>query len=231
MLPSEATLERAEELVKIRGIELVGILSHESTHGERTKEGVDRISREVPALMAAMARLLRNNGIQIERVEIGATPALRNVSILKSFPEITEIHPGMYVFGDIMYVSNFAMPVEGCPLTVLTPVVSVSHNPPPRAIIDAGSKTFTPDVLFHLRGDAGYFWEGRPRFGHVVGRPDLWFGRLPAVNGCLYFMDPKKRVTIGERLQIIPNNACLFSSIHDQIYGVKNGQVEKVFSK
>ena len=229
-LPGEPTLQRAKELVKIPGIELVGIMSHESTHGERTKEGVDRISREVPALMAATARLLRNNGIQIEHVEIGSTPSLRNVPMLKDYPEITEIHPGMYAFGDIMYVSNFAIPIERCSLTVLTTVIGISDTPPPRAVIDAGGKTFTPDVLFHLRGDPGYLWEGKPRFGHVVGRPDLWFGRLPAENGVLYFMDPSKKVNLGERLEVIPNNASMVVAIHDQIYGVRNGEVERVFN-
>jgi D-serine deaminase-like pyridoxal phosphate-dependent protein len=230
VLPGEPTLQRAKELVKIPGIELAGIVSHESTHGERTKDGVDRVSREVPALMAAMARLLRENGIQIEHVGIGSTPSLRNMPMLKNFPDITEIHPGMYVFGDIMYVSNFAMPIERCSLTVLTTVIGISDSPPPRAVIDAGGKTFTPDVLFHLRGDPEYLWEGKPRFGRVVGRPDLWFGRLPAENGVLYFMDPNKKVNLGERLEVIPNNASMVVAIHNQIYGVRKGEVERVLN-
>jgi D-serine deaminase-like pyridoxal phosphate-dependent protein len=112
---------------------------------------------------------------------------------------------------------------------VLTSVIGVSDTPPPRAVIDAGSKTFTPDVLFHLRGDPGYLWEGKARFGRVVGRPDLWFGRLPAENGVLYFTDPNKKVNLGERLEVIPNNASMVVSIHDQIYGVRKGEVERVF--
>ncbi len=229
VLPGEPALKRAKEIHQMPGIELVGIVAHESTHGERTAEGVDRISREVPALMATTARLLRNNGIEIKDVALGSTPSLRNVPILKDFPEITEIHPGMYIFGDMMYVSNFAMTEDQCSLTVLTTVIGTYTTSPPRAVIDGGGKTFTPEVLLHLRGEPGYFWEGRPRFGHVKGRPDLWFGRLPAENGLLYFTDPKKRVNLGERLEIIPNNASMVVSIHDEIYGVRSGVVEKVF--
>ena len=185
VLPGEPALKRAKEICRMPGIELVGIVTHESTHGERTADGVDRISREVPALVAATARLLRNNGIEIKDVSIGSTPTLRNVPILKDFPEITEIHPGMYIFGDIMYLSNFAMTVDRCALTVLTTVIGVYDTPPPRAIIDAGGKTLTPDVLFHLRNEPGYLCEGRPSFGRVIGRPGLWFGRLPAEKGVL----------------------------------------------
>jgi len=229
VLPGEPALNRAKEIKQIPGIELVGIASHESSHGERTREGVDRVCREVPALLAATARLLRNNGIEITDVALGSTPSLRNVAMLKDYPEITEIHPGMYIFGDIMYVSNFAMTEEQCSLTVLTTVIGTSDTPPPRAVIDAGGKTFTPDVLMHLRNEPGYFWEGKPRFGPVIGRPDLWFGRLPAENGVLYFTDPNKKVSLGERLEIIPNNASMVVAIHDQIYGVRKGEVEKVF--
>jgi len=229
VLPGEPALKRAKEIVQIPGIELVGIMSHESTHGERTAEGVDRVCREVPALMAATARLLTSNGIQLKHVELGSTPSLRNVRYLKDYPEITEIHPGMYIFGDVMYISNFAMTEEQCSLTVLTTVIGVSDTPPPRAVIDGGGKTFSPDVLMHLRGDPGYFWEGKVRFGRVKGRPDLWFGRLPAENGILYFTDPDKKVNLGERLEIIPNNASMVNSLHDQIYGVRKGELEKVF--
>ncbi|GAI16137.1 unnamed protein product, partial [marine sediment metagenome] len=136
VLPGEPALKRAKEIHQMPGIELVGIVAHESTHGERTAEGVDRISREVPALMAATARLLRNNGIEIKDVALGSTPSLRNVPILKDFPEITEIHPGMYIFGDMMYVSNFAMTEDQCSLTVLTTVIGTYTTPPPRAVID-----------------------------------------------------------------------------------------------
>ena len=180
--------------------------------------------------MAAMARLLRNNGIQIEHVELGSSPALRNAPMLKNYPEITEIHPGMYVFGDVGYVAQFALPIERCSLTVLTTVVSVPDAPAARAVIDAGSKTLTSTPLHpqYKPGEPGYLFEGKPRFGHVVGHPDLWLGRLSIVGGILYFTDPGKKVNSGERLEIIPNNACMVAGIHRRIYGVRSGRVEKL---
>ena len=228
VLPGEPALNLAKKLCQLPGIELVGILSHESTHGERTADGVDRLAREVAALMSTTARLLRMEGIQIKDVTLGSTPTLRDVPILKYFPEITEIHPGMYIFGDVMYISNHAVTEDRCALTVLTTVISVSASSPPRAVIDAGSKALTPDALIHLRGEPGYFWEGKPSFGRVKGRPDLWFGRVPAENGVLYFTDANRKVDLGERLEIIPNNASMVVSIHDQIYGVRDGAVERV---
>jgi len=231
VFPGKPTLQRAKELVQIPGIELVGILGHESSSGlsENTKEGWDKHCREVPALMAATARLLRNNGIQIEHVSVGGTPALRNVPMLKDYPEITEVRPGMYVFGDISYVTQFAMPVERCSLTVLTTVVSVPDTLPARAVIDAGAKTLssTPLHLQYKPGEPGYLFDGKPRLGHVVGRPDLWLGRLAIIGGIIYFTDPDKKVGLGERLEIIPNAGCMVAGIHSRIYGVRKGKVEK----
>ena len=33
---------------------------------------------------------------------------------------------------------------------------------------------------------------------------------------------------MGERLEIVPNNATLVINIHDRIYGVRNGAVEEI---
>jgi D-serine deaminase-like pyridoxal phosphate-dependent protein len=232
VLPGEPALQRAKELVKIPGIELVGILGHESSSGlsENTKGGWDKVCHEVAAVMAATARLLRNNGIPIEHVEIGATPALRNVPMLRGYPEITEIHMASYIFGDIGYVTQFALPMERVSLFVLTTVVSLPDTVPARAVIDAGSKTI-PLVPMHPQykpGEPGYLFDGKPCFGQIVGRPDLWLGRLTIVNGVVFFTDPDKKVELGERLEIITTHHAILTGVHRRIYGVRKGKVEKM---
>jgi len=96
------------------------------------------------------------------------------------------------------------------------------------AIIDAGYKTFGADSLIKHRDAPGFFWQGKPSFGSVQGRSDLWFGRLSAETSCLDYMKPGKKLNIGERLEIVPNNATLVINIHDRIYGVRNGVVEEI---
>ncbi len=50
----------------------------------------------------------------------------------------------------------------------------------------------------------------------------------PAV---IVYMDiaPEKRLRIGDRLEIIPNNATLSISTQEKIYGVRQGMVERIF--
>jgi len=232
VLPGEPALKMAKELVKIPGIELIGIMSHESPTGliANTNEGVLKLSHEVAAVTAATARLLRNNGISIEHVEIGSTPTLKNLAILKGYPEITEIHAGEYAFGDIAFVAQLAMPMERCAQYVLTTVVSTPDTLPARAVTDAGSKTIPPLPMHpqYKQGEPGFLFDCKPSYGQIVGRPDLWFGRLAIVNGVVYFTDPDKRVALGERLEIIPNAGFICVGIHKRIYGVRNGKVEKM---
>jgi len=40
-------------------------------------------------------------------------------------------------------------------------------------------------------------------------------------------MKPGNKLTLGERLEIVPNNATLVINIHDRIYGVRTGAVEE----
>ena len=228
ILPGEPVLNLARKLRQLPGINLVGIYGHEMG-AKPTPEGKDEVAFEAATIMTENARMLRKEGITIYHVSVGASPTFRSTCrFMKEgkFSEITEIHPGQCVIGDIMYMRSGGNIREACAVTVLTTVMSTSH--PDWAIIDAGYKTFGADSLIAHRDTPGFFWDGKPSFGSVQERPDLWLGRLSAETSCLYYMDSDKKLSLGERLEIVPNNATLVVNIHDQIYGVRNGAVEKV---
>jgi len=228
VLSGEPVLNLARKLRQLPGIDLVGIYGHEMGV-KPTPEGKDEAALEAATIMAENAKMLRKEGITIEHVSIGASPTFRSTCrFIKEgkFPEITEVHPGQCVIGDIMYMRAGGNIREACAVTVLTTVMSTSH--PDWAIIDAGYKTFGADSLIAHRDTPDFFWDGKPSFGSVQGRPDLWLGRLSAETSCLYYTDPGKRLNLGQRLEIVPNNATLVINIHDQIYGVRNGVVEQV---
>jgi len=228
VLPGEPVLNLARKLRQLPGINLVGIYGHEMGV-KPTPEGKDEVAFEAATIMTENARMLRKEGFSTYHVSVGASSTFRSTCrFMKEgkFAEITEIHPGQCVIGDIKYIKSGGNIREACAVTVLTTVMSTSH--PDWAVIDAGYKTFGADSLIAYRDTPGFFWNGEPSFGSVQGRPDLWFGRLSAETSCLDYMDPGKKLSFGERLEIIPNNATLVVNIHDRIYGVRNGVVEKV---
>ena len=234
VLPGKPVLELAGKLGQLRGIDFVGIYAHESG-AVPTDSGVAESALEVGSIMTEAATMLRGEGFQIETVSVGASPTFRaTCRYLKqgTLTGITEIHPGGSVIGDMSYVKSHGSAIEACALTVLSSVVSTSH--PDHLVIDAGLKTLGGDSLIGRRGDPNFFWKGMPRFGAIQGRPEVWLGRLGAESGLGYYVDPDvdshKKLRLGERIEIVPNNATVVINIHDRIYGVRNGEIEREFS-
>jgi len=228
VIPGEPTLTLAKRLSELPGIELVGIYAHEMGR-DPSEEGRDRTAYKTAEIMARTARELRDAGLQIEHVSVGATPTFRSTCrYIKDgkFPEITEIHPGHFVIGDMMYVSGGGETPERCAVTVLTTAVSTSHDE--WAVIDAGYKCLGRDPLIGNQDKPGYSWKGMARMGVIKGRPDLFLGILAAESGFLYYKDQKKKLYLGERIEIIPNNVTEVINIHEQMYGVRNGKLEVV---
>ena len=44
----------------------------------------------------------------------------------------------------------------------------------------------------------------------------------------MFYRDPEKRLSVGERLEIIPNNPYTVINTQDKLYGVRKGKIEKV---
>ena len=225
--PGEPVMNLATQLSKLPGIEFIGIYSHEMGV-KPTPEGKEEVALEAAGIMAENARMLRSAGMQIEHVSVGASSTFPFTCRFRKegkFLELTEIHAGAFFVGDIRYMRQGGNTREACAVTVLTTVLSAAHDD--YAMIDAGYKTFGSDSLFEMRDSPDFWWQNRLSYGSVQGRDDLWFGRLSAETGGIYYMKPGNKLTLGERLEIVPNNATLVINIHDRIYGVRNGAVEE----
>lgn len=162
------------------------------------------LSRENETLSRLM-ELLDSEAIDCPVVSGGNTPA---AFLSHQFVGVNEIRPGTYIFNDKNTVCAEAATWEDCAVTVLTTVVSTTV--PGRAIIDAGSKTFSGDPL--LTGD-------RKGFGYVVGYPEVMVEDLSEEHGHLKPGNASFR--LGERLRVIPNHVCPCVNMHDRIYGVQ----------
>lgn len=232
--PGEPALGLTKQLCRLPRLSFAGIYAHESG-GKPTKESQDHLAFEVATMMVETTRLLTKAGIPVPHVSVGASPTLRaTCSLLKGgrFPEITEIHPGHCVMVDMWHVKALVSPREACAAAVVCTVMSTVD--PRYVVIDAGYKTFGADSLIQYRDLPGFFWQGRPSYGSVQGRPDLWIGRLSAEAAGVQYMEsdiaPDRRFRIGDRLEVVPNNATLVISMQEKIYGVRNDMVERVFS-
>lgn len=228
ILPGKPLLTFAKELQKYEELVITGIYAHEMG-SDSSENGNNKTALETALLMSEMATLLRNSGIGIEHVSVGASNTFR--ATCRYFKEgiisgITEIDPGNCVIGDIGYSKKLANLVESAAATVLTTVISTSHDD--KAMIDAGYKTFGADYNIGYVNVPGFYWNNMPSFGSVKGNRDLWCGRLSAEVGAIYYQ-AETGLAYGDRIEIVPNNATLVINLHDSLYGVRNGDVERMF--
>ena len=227
--PGDPTLNLAKKLQQIPGIELIGLYAHESG-AKPNEKSIAKMAFDVASKTCEMARMLKKEGFKMEHVSIGASPTFfATCRYIKEgkFSEITELHPGQCVIGDIRCMMGLGITREQCALTVIVSIMSTTH--PNYVIIDAGWKTFSSESIIERRETPGFFWNGKPSYGSIQGRSDIRFARIAAETGWIYYMeDAKNDLKVGDRLEIVPNNVSGVINIHDKIYGVRNNDVEVV---
>ncbi|MBO8140755.1 MAG: alanine racemase [Firmicutes bacterium] len=125
--PGAATVELAERIARVPGVEVVGLMSHAGhLAGASSQTALTEEARRAAQALVETAEVLRRRGLAIEEVSPGSTPgAVFDAGVCG----VTEIRPGTYVFNDRNTVERWAAAEADCALTVLTTVVS---PPPPR---------------------------------------------------------------------------------------------------
>ena len=195
VLTPEAAEALAVLIQTLPGVVFGGLMTYPPAGGEAAVEAF---------MMAAKTRI-ETLGIAVPVITSGGTPSMMHAA---DAPVTTEYRPGTYVYNDRSLVSRGACGWEDCALSVLTTVVSVPAAN--RAIVDAGSKILTSDLL----GLIGY--------GHVRGRDDIVIDQLSEEHGRLISSRPIG-LSVGDKLQIVPNHACVVTNMVDAVYVAGNG--------
>ena len=230
VLPGEPMLSLAKKISKLTGANLAGIYAHE-VYTEPTPDKQDEVADRALQVMNDTAKLLKTEGFFIDHVSLGSSGTWRSLcKQIKTgkYPEVNEIHPGTCIVGAMLSVGRFAVTVEQCALSILAGVMSTSH--PGHAMLDCGLKTFGGDPLRQFSDRPDYLWDNKPSYGLIKGRPDLWLGSLSGEVSAVFYRDPAKRVSLGERLEVIPNNPYPVINAQDKLYGVRKGKVEKLIT-
>lgn len=186
----DAALKLAAYIDAAPGLVFGGLMTYPPAGGEAS---VERFMGEAKSLIEAQ-------GIAVPVITSGGTPSMMHAA---EAPVTTEYRPGTYIYNDRSLVSRGVTTWDNCALTVLATVVSVPA--PNRAIIDAGSKTLTSDLL----GLTGY--------GHVLGRDDITIDQLSEEHGRLVSTG-SIGLNVGDRLRIVPNHVCVVTNMVDAIF-------------
>jgi D-serine deaminase-like pyridoxal phosphate-dependent protein len=213
--PGPDTLDLANGIDRLPGIELAGIMGYEG-HLLTIADADEKRHRIHSAMdvLAAVRDSLQQRGFCCEIVSAGGTGSYQMTA---DCPAVTEIQAGGGIFADPYYR-------DCCGVTGLTPALRivatvVSRPSLERAVLDVGRKAVhwdvhPPNVLSTA--------SGRPL-------PDATVTRLSAEHGVLELGPGSQDLSIGEKVLLIPGYSDHTTVLYDHLLAVRNGRVAEVW--
>jgi D-serine deaminase-like pyridoxal phosphate-dependent protein len=189
-MPTEA-VELARKVLDRSGLQFRGLMTYPTT-------------AETARFLEEALPLFKKAGIEVPVISGGGTPSAFRTHELAP---VTELRVGTYIYNDRITMAAQAASLEDCALTVLATVVSRPMID--RAIIDAGNKTLSSDLLPPGHGDG---------YGLLPDYPGAIIARLNEEHGIVDLGGSARKPEIGERVRVIPNHACVVTNLHNQIY-------------
>jgi len=167
------------------------------------KEKRERIAREALSELSRHVEALRRAGFAPEIVSAGGTGTY---DITGSWPDVTEVQAGSYIFMDGAY--RIVRPDLGRPaLTLLTTVISRRGD---RAIIDAGMKSLTNE------------------FGAPAGKElPIKASKLSEEHGQLDASGTE--IDAGMKIEIVPSHNDTTINLHSEYYVMRGDEVVAIW--
>ncbi len=207
--PGPACVDLARTVDGLPGLRFRGLMTYFGSvwgNEEDRRAETERVAARVGRALSAFEEAR----MPVDIVSGGSTPSAPLAGGIKG---ITEIRPGTYVYNDINTYYQGVCALEDCAARVLATVVSTAV--PGRAIIDAGSKTFSSDLL-GSGPKSGY--------GYVVEAPEAKLVKLNEEHGYLDIAGSAHAFRVGEVLTVIPNHVCTCVNMHDEVFLHRSGE-------
>lgn len=193
--PAEA-VALAKRISELPGLVFSGLMTYPAKGG----------TSAVQSFMSNTVSLLLDTGLPCKTVTSGGSPDMWQAH---KAPIVSEYRVGTYIYNDRSLVLGKTCTWEDCALSVETTVVSTPT--PGSAVIDAGSKVLSSDLM------------GLQGHGYVVGYPDVQITGLSEEHGHLQYPFDSMNLQVGQHLRVIPNHACLVSNLVDEVVLLSRG--------
>jgi D-serine deaminase-like pyridoxal phosphate-dependent protein len=199
--PAEA-VALAKAIVAAPGLRFGGLLTYPPVGGAERVEGF---------FVEAM-RLLAAEGIACPVRSNGGSPDFYSAHLV---PSATEHRAGTYVYNDRSMVRAGHCGPQDLAMHVLVTVVSRPTGA--RAVIDAGSKALSSDLL------------GFSDHGEIEGWPGARIVGLSEEHGVVDLSGCAGRLPeVGEVLRVVPNHTCVVTNLFDRMVFHRGGVVTRV---
>lgn len=192
----EDAADLAREIAAAPGLRFAGLMTYPAPESHERVEAF---------MVAAKAHCLAAVG-SCDVISSGGTPSMKTVP---TGTVITEYRPGTYIYNDRSLVARGACLLSDCALTVSATVVSRPTTD--RAILDAGSKVLSSDLL------------GLKGYGLLLDYPDAHIHALSEEHGHVDLTGCTARPKVGDVVSILPNHACVVSNLYDRVHLHRSG--------
>ncbi len=171
--------------------------------------------KQVEPFVTQAKHLFAKSGITIHTVSVGGTPGMWDVHEVQG---ITELRAGTYIYNDRHIVATGTATLDECATHVHATVISrPTEN---RAVIDAGSKTLSSDLIRPEYGQG---------YGLILEYPKAIIKKLNEEHGIIDLCACTTKPKIGEVVRIVPNHVCVVTNLHDEVVVHRKGLVEGIW--
>ena len=182
-------------------------------HGYSPGVAGDVAAAEADALRRARASVERA-GIACRVVSGGSSPTLA-ASLAEAGAVgglgVTELRPGVYVFGDAQQWELGTVDPDDIALTARSTVVSHAGG---RVVLDAGSKALGADRAAYATG-----------FGRILSRPRARITSLSEHHAVVEWSGRRPR--IGSQVDVVPNHVCAAVNLADVLWVEEAGRMRR----
>lgn len=193
-----------------QGVEYRGIMFYPG-HIRAHVSDQEQSLLELSGLLESYFDALSAEGMAPEVVSGGSSPTLwRSHEIAR----LTEVRAGTVIYNDRDMTGLGVAGEDECAYTVLTTVVSTAV--PDHAVVDAGSKALSKEVLR----------AGGPGYAAVFDRPNVPVTFLSEEHGILDLADTEWRPRVGDQLRLLPNHVCVSVNLQDRLLVQEGDRVE-----
>ena len=202
-LPPEEAGVLADQLVH-GGLQVSGVFTFPG-HAYSPDGRHDASRQEADALATASAAV-RAVGLDVPVVSGGSTPTAADVAA----GSMTEMRPGVYVFGDAQQWELGSTTPDRIALTCWATVVSHAGG---RVVLDAGSKVLGADRAPWATGH-----------GRLLDHPDARIVLLSEHHAVVAW-DRTTRPSLGSHVRVVPNHVCNAVNLVDSLTVVRSGRL------
>jgi D-serine deaminase-like pyridoxal phosphate-dependent protein len=156
------------------------------------------VAAQESAALGTAVRSLSEHGIEARVISGGSTPSAADVDA----GLLTEMRPGVYVFGDAQQWELGATAPDRVGLTCVATVVSRSGG---RVVLDSGSKILGADRASYATG-----------YGRLLDHPGARVVSLSEHHAVVAW-DASPLPALGSRLRVVPNHVCSAVNLADDL--------------